>query len=199
MHLKFNIIPFLTLVSFGVLAQTENINQGKVKTEETTKVCVKKKKHYTYFSGNAPVTMADGSVKIMADVRVGEFVQTWRKGKSMITQVKQVDVYNYPSSSLTAVYLRPVNEVTVSASDKLVPALLLEATPYHHVQTDKGKKRIKNLSKKDVLYHYEPATGELSAWKVGVIKENARTVNKAYNLETEQGTYLVENMVVRNK
>jgi hypothetical protein len=198
MQKKFFVL-FLTMVSFSVMAQTESIN-NKVETEETFKVCTKHKKRYKYFSENAPVTMADGSVKTMSEVKVGDYVQTYRKGKSMITKVKQVDIYNYPSSALTAVYLRPVNETTASNSEvKFVPALLLEATPYHHVQTDRGRRSIRSLSKKDVLYHYEQATGQLSAWKVGVIQENARRVNRAYNLSTEDGTYLVENMVVHNK
>ena len=108
-----------------------------------------------------------------------------------------MDVYNFPGSTLTAVYLRPANETTASNSDtKFTPALLLEATPYHQIQTDKGKKRIRNLSRKDILYHYESATGTLSSWKVGAIQHNARSVNKAYNLKTEEGSYLVENVIV---
>ena len=190
------LIPFFSLLSIGVMAQTESIN-SKVETKETFKVASTKKKRYTYFPQNAPVTMADGAIKEISEVRVGEYVQSFRKGKSLITRVKQIDVYNYPNSALTAVYLRPANETTASNADaKFVPALLLEATPYHQVQTEKGKKRIKNLSKKDILFHFEPATGELSTWKVGAIQENARLVNKAYNLKTDEGSYLVENVVV---
>jgi|GEM_PF-1129642 len=189
------LIPFFSLLSFGVMAQMGSINL-KVETKETFKMASAKKKHYTYFPQNAPVTMADGAVKEISEVRVGDYVHTFRKGKSIITRVKQIDVYNFPNSALTAVYLRPANETTASSDAKFVPALLLEATPYHQVQTEKGKKRIKNLSKKDVLYHFEPATGELSTWKVGAIQENARLVNKAYNLKTDEGSYLVENVMV---
>jgi hypothetical protein len=188
------LIPFLALISIGALAQTDNINE-KVKSEETFKVTPATRKRLKYFPENAPITMADGTVKEIAALRVGEYVQTFRKGKRLITQLKQIDVYNYPTSTLTAIYLRPVHETTAS-NNMQVQALLLEATPYHHVQTEKGRKKIKNLSKKDILYHYEPATGELSTWKVGAIQVNARSVNKAYNLKTEEGTFLVENVVV---
>jgi hypothetical protein len=188
------LIPLLTLLSIGALAQTDNINY-KVKSEETFKVTPTSKKRLKYFPENAPITMADGTIKEIAALHVGEYVQTFRNGRSMITQLKQIDVYNYPASTLTAVYLRPVHETTASRNSQ-VQALLLEATPYHHVQTEKGRKKIKNLSKKDILYHFEPATGELSTWKVGAIQVNARSVTKAYNLKTEEGTFLVENVVV---
>jgi hypothetical protein len=188
------LIPLLTWITFQALAQPEHINY-KIKSEETFRVTPGSKKNGRYFPANATVTMADGTIKEIANVQVGEYVQTLEKGRSIITQVKQIDVYNHPSSALTAVYLRPVQGTSASNGSR-AQALLLEVTPYHHVQTGKGRKRIKNLSRKDVLFHFEPATGGLSAWKVGAIQENARKVNKAYNLKTELGTYLVENVVV---
>ena len=111
------------------------------------------------------------------------------------TQVKQVAVFEKPSSLLTAIYLRPANG-THHGNEPLVPALLIEATPHHMVQTSNGKKKMKQLCKNDILYHYEPETGIVSSWKVGLIQTKARRVNKAYNLETEEGTYLVANMVM---
>jgi hypothetical protein len=33
---------------------------------------------------------------------------------------------------------------------------------------------------------------------VGAVKENARRINKAYNLETVDGTYLIDNVMVAN-
>jgi len=186
-------ITILTFLSINLLAQSENTVSDKVKSETSFKL-FRKKDQAKYFSDKAPVTMADGSTKAIADIKVGENVKTCRNGKSVTTQVKQVDVYEKPNSSLTAVYLRPVYDQAISS--KLVPALLIEATPDHLVQTNKGKKRMKQLSKNDVLYHYEPSTGVVSTWKVGVIHANARKVNKAYDLVTEDGTYLVDNMVM---
>jgi len=192
---KFIAIPFLAFISFSVLAQSENTSTENLTSEATFKV-LKKKKHYKYFPESAPVTMADGSTKAIADVKVGENVKTCRNGKSVTTQVMEVDVYERPKSSLTAVYLRPEREESATSIHPLVPALLLEATPHHLVQTKRGKKSMKRLSKNDILYHYEPATGIVSTWKVGVIQENARKVSKAYNLKTEEGTYLVDNMIM---
>ena len=186
-------ITILTFLSINLLAQSENTISDKVKSETSFKI-FRKKDQAKYFSDKAPVTMADGSTKAIADIKVGENVKTCRNGKSVTTQVKQVDVYEKPNSSLTAVYLRPVYDQAISS--KLVPSLLIEATPDHLVQTNKGKKRMKQLSKNDVLYHYEPSTGVVSTWKVGVIHANARKVNKAYDLVTEDGTYLVDNMVM---
>jgi hypothetical protein len=155
----------------------------------------RKNKHYQYFSDNASVTMADGSSKVISDIKIGENIKTCRNGKTMTTQVKQVEVFEKPTSSLTAVYLRPADRHH-DDNQPLVPALLIEATPHHMVQTGRGKKKMKKLVKNDILFHYEPKTGVVSNWKVGLIKTKVRKVNKAYNIETEEGTYLVANMVM---
>ncbi|MEO6285092.1 MAG: hypothetical protein ABIN80_07060, partial [Dyadobacter sp.] len=155
MH-KIIITSFLSFFSLNLLAQSENAVDSNIKSEETIKVS-KKKKRYKYFSGSAPVTMADGSVKPIADVKVGEHVKTCKNGKSTSTQVMQIDIYNQPNSTLTAIYLRPAEND--KPDSQIVPALLLEATPHHLVQTKRGKKRMNKLSKKDILYHYEPSTG----------------------------------------
>lgn len=193
MH-KFVITSVLAILSLNLVAQTNMTTADNVKSEVTIKVSKKSKRH-KYFSDNAPVTMADGTVKSIADVKVGEHVKTCKGGKSMATQVRQIDVYNKPDFSLTAIYLRPAEGIA-NYDPKMIPALLLEATPNHRVQTSKGKKRLKQLSKNDILYHYEPSTGIVSSWKVGAVKQNARIVSKAYNLETEDGTYLVDNVMV---
>lgn len=182
----------LTLLLSG-MAMAQNNNPEIVLSEITYKVS-KHNKRLSYFSDNASVTMADGSIKPIADVKIGENVKTCKNGKSLATQVKQIDVYEHPNSALTAVYLRPTGESY--EQQKLVPAIIFEATPNHLVQIKRGKKRMKKLSKNDILYHYEPETGIVSTWKVGAIHTNARKVNKAYNITTEDGTYLVGNVVM---
>lgn len=192
------IISFLVLLSFAAAAQQQKNKNEKRKI--LGKVSAKDKKQYKYFCANATVTMADGTFRPISDVRVGEKVRTCHKGKSISTKVKEVEVYNNPDAALTAVYLRPEKETMVRGEAwPLVPALLLEATPHHQVQTNKGNKTMKQLSKNDILYHYEPQTGEVSGWKVGVVQTNARKVSLAYNLTTEEGSYLVENMIVLDK
>ena len=185
-----------SLLSLTVFAQTEIASVSSIQSQATIRIS-KSTKRCKYFSANAPVTMADGSLKSIADVRVGEHVKTCKDGKTTSTQVRQIDVFNQPTSPLTAVYLRPA-EGNATSGSPIVPALLLEATPYHLVQTNHGRKRMKKLSKKDILYHYEPSTGIVSSWKVGAVQQNARRVSKAYNLETVDGTYLVDNVMVAN-
>ncbi|WP_159467124.1 hypothetical protein [Dyadobacter sp. 3J3] len=194
------IIPFLSLLSFAALAHSEKNNNKPEKTELANRTASKEKKHDKYFCPNASVTMADGTLKPIRDVKVGEKVRTCHKGKSITTKVKGVEVFYNPDAALTAVYLRPANE-TLARNENwpLVPALLLEATPHHQVQTDKGNKAMKQLSKNDILYHFEPKTGEVSSWKVGVVQVNARKLEMAYNLTTEEGSYLIENVIVSDK
>jgi hypothetical protein len=179
-------------ISHNMLAQ--NIDQGIVRSGTDHKL-LKKSKRSGYFADNASVTMADGSIKSISEIKIGEDVKTCRNGKTDTTQVKQVDFFEKPSSLLTAVYLRPTRSIDPD-NEQLVPALLLEATPHHRVQTAHGKKKMKRLGKDDILFRYEPATGNVSTWKVGLIHTKARRVSKAYNIETEEGTYLVGNMVM---
>lgn len=193
------IIPFLSLMSFAAIAQSEN-NMESEKTEVTGEASAKEKKRYKYFCASASVTMADGTLKPIRDVQVGEKVKTCHKGKSITTKVKGVEVFYNPDAALTAVYLRPAKDKPAQNETwPLVPAVLLEATPHHQVQTDKGNKAMKQLSKNDILYHVEPETGEVSSWKVGLVKTNARKVETAYNLTTEEGSYLIENVIVSDK
>ncbi len=194
--MKFLTTSIFSLLSLTIFAQTEVTAVSSIQSQATIRIS-KSTKRCKYFPASAPVTMADGSVKSIADVRVGEHVTTCKDGKTAITQVRQIDVFNQPTSPLTAVYLRPVEDQSTPESP-IVPALLLEATPHHYVQTNHGKKRMKKLSKKDILYHYEPSTGIVSTWKVGAVQENVRRVTKAYNLETVDGTYLVDNVMVAN-
>jgi hypothetical protein len=193
------VFPFLTLLSFAALAQSGN---SRIQEQDNRdKTSAKDKKKDRYFCASATVTMADGTQKAIRDVRVGEKVKTCHNGKSFSTEVKEVEVYQCPDASLTAVYLRPVKEKIIrgNAAWPMVPALLLEATPQHQVQTNKGNKTMKQLSKNDILYHYESETGEVSKWKVGVVQTNARKVDTAYNLTTEEGSYLVENVIVLDR
>ncbi|KAA6434029.1 hypothetical protein FEM33_22345 [Dyadobacter flavalbus] len=191
---KVAVFTTLLVISFSSLfAPSESLAAG-IKTKPFH--FLRKHKNSRFFSANAAVTMADGSIKRIADVKVGEHVQTFKNGRNMITEVKHIDVYDKPASALTAVYLKPAGK---KADQKtMVPAILLEAAPQHYVQTRHGKKRMSKLSKNDILYRYEPLTGVVSSWKVGAVQENARKISKAYNLETADGTFLVGNVVVAN-
>ncbi|HEV7347839.1 hypothetical protein [Telluribacter sp.] len=170
-------------------------------TQGTDTVAVKpaEKTDY-YFPGHVPITMGDGSLKPISAVQTGDIVKCYRNGQLVTTRVQQVDVQENTCAAVTELYLRPVDERTASRSTwPLVPALLLEATPSRPVQTGLGPKAVQELVKGDVLYHFEAATGGVSAWKVGIIQANASTLTSVYNLITEAGSYLVENMVVLNK
>jgi hypothetical protein len=191
---KISLFRTLFMISFLSLFVQSGILAANIRSEPFH--FLRKNKGGRFFSANAAVTMADGSIRRIADVKVGEHVQTCKDGKSMTTEVKQVDVYDKPASALTAVYLKPAG--TKKDHQSPVPAILLEAAPQHYVQTRHGKKRMKKLSKNDILYCYEPLTGLVSSWKVGAVQENARKVSKAYNLETADGTFLVGNIVIAN-
>jgi hypothetical protein len=81
----------------------------------------------------------------------------------------------------------------------LVPAKVREATANHPVQTATGAQKLGDLRTGDVLYRFDGATRAVSAWKVATVQSNIRTVDKVYNLTTEKGSYLINDVVVLDK
>ncbi len=185
--LTISILILITTLGFA------NDKKDKSESETAIKLMAAKNKKGRFLTPNAAITMADGTQKTIANVKLGDQVITYSHGKSVFTEVNEIAIYDNPSSLLTTVYLRPANDNHVT-----VPAIILEATPHHKVQTISGKKRMKKLTKKDVLYHYDHETGHLTTWKVGAVKTNSKRVSKAYDLKTNDGTFIVDNLMVAN-
>ncbi len=167
----------------------------KEKTESkfTTKIWSGKSKKARFFTPEASISMADGTQRRISDVQVGDQVVTYKNDQYIVTMVKEIAIYENPSSLLTTAYLRPAEN-----GNTMVPALLLETSPHHKVLTANGKKRMKKVSKSDILYHYEIETGKRTTWKIGAVKTNAKRLTKAYDLKAEDGTFLVDHLMVSN-
>jgi len=145
---------------------------------------------------DASVIMADGSPRKISDVAPGDPIKCIKAGVVATTHIREVDRLKRSKSWLTALYLRPVEDKKVNRSVwPLVPALLLEAAPTLSVTTPLGPKTIQELHKGDVLYRYDPATQQVSAWEVGIVKRKSRRAESLYTLVTENGGFLFENMV----
>lgn len=191
--MKISHISLLLLISLNCFGKTDLSTKKATSPSTEKKYSTKSQKKLPFFSSSAAISMADGTQKAISNVKIGEEVVAYKDGKATSTTVKEINIYDLPVSALTTVYLRPMG-----TDQSIVPALVLEATPHHKVTTSKGLKRMKKLSKNDILYHYDAATGELSSWKVGAVKTNSYKVRRAYDLKTEDGTFFVANVMVAN-
>jgi hypothetical protein len=144
--------------------------------------------------------MADGKVKKVSELRAGEPIKCIKGGVVITNCVQKIDSTQNTNTWLTALYLRPVDEKAASRrSWPLVPAMVLETTPTLSVTTDAGSRMVSQLRKGDILYRYEPSTQQVTAWKVGIVQRKARKASTLYSVRTEQGSFLLENMITLDK
>jgi hypothetical protein len=140
-----------------------------------------------HFPENISITMADGNAKRISEIRPGESICSVKSGQVITDCISKVESIHSSGTWLTALYLKPVDEAAASRDTwPLVPAQLVETAPPLIVTTAKGPKKVSQLKKGDVLYRYEPATRQLSAWQVGIMQRKARWVNTLYALVTEE-------------
>ena len=169
-----------------------------------------KKEEYNFcFAADAPVTMADGSVKVISEIRVGDVVKSYdATTKTIISSpVIRIDAHRSPDSpgnfALTGVWLVPVQTLTAGVGSLTVP-MLLEATANHPVLTtlgmdSPGRKALGDVKPGETLWHYEAGLNVVVAYRVGRVEKNFRTVRAVYNLVTQKGNYLVSDTVVLDK
>ena len=168
-----------------------------------------KKEEYNFcFAADAPVTMADGSVKAISEVRIGEVVKSYDAATGMVisSSATRIVVHQSPeteSIALAGVWLVPAQELTAGIGSLTVP-VLLEATANHPVLTATNestpvRKALGDVKQGEMLYRYEAGTNAVTAHRVVRVEERIRTVKAVYNLVTERGAYLVNDTVVLDK
>lgn len=174
------------------------LSGGGAKTDEGG---AKKKEEYNFcFAADAPVTMANGSVKAIQEVTANEVVLSYNAQTKtlMPTRVKQVDAHA-GAFTLAGVWLVPVAELTADTRQALTAPTLLEATANHPVLTNAGRKALGDVKAGELLYRYDAVTQQVNAYKVVRTEASVRSVAHVYNLVTESGSYLVGETVVLDK
>lgn len=171
-----------------------------VQAQQTSPDSAIKENTQFHFPENVTITMADGNGKRISEIKPGEPIRCVKGGKVTTNCIQKVESIENTGTWLTALYLKPVDEQAFSRDTwPLVPALLLESAPTLTVTTPDGPKTVSQLKKGDVLYRYEPTTQQISTWKVGIVQRKARRANTMYSLVTEEGSYLLENMVASER
>ncbi len=155
------------------------------------------------FPGTDEVAMADGSVKLLRDIKAGDEVITAdvNTGKSIAVKVKALTEHEAKNYAITTLVLlaakeqSTVNETTVTLSSKV-----LQATPNHPLQTSKQIKSIGSITVGEQVYCLDESTKTYQLFTVWHKTEQAGGTQKVYNIVAESGTtFIMNNVVVRQK
>ena len=168
---------------------------GSAKTEEGGK----KKEEYNFcFGPLAPVTLADGSTKAIAQVAVGDHVMAYNRATNTVVPTRVMSVQKHDGQfALIGVWTLPVNELSADVLGHVTPPTLLEATQNHPVLTATGRKELGNVAVGETLYRYE--NGRLQPHRVIGTGTTGGRPTTVYSLTTQRGTYLIDGMVVLEK
>jgi hypothetical protein len=157
------------------------------------------------FPAFAEVTMADGSLLPVSQVKAGDKVASYNPetGTYETATVQEVEVHDQQLYGINTVVLSRVELFASLSSDQREHSHMLEATPNHPVWTQNGRKPVGNLALGEVLTGRN-SDGTFAQWQVMGMSNQAAGgaayfTDKVYNLVTSKPAYLVNQMVVYTK
>ncbi len=157
------------------------------------------------FPAFAVVTMADGRLLPISQVRAGDQVASYNTetGTYETATVQEVEVHDQQLYGINTVFLSRVELFASLNADMGGGSQMLEATPNHPVWTRSGIKPLGNLAAGEVLTGQNP-DGTFARWQVMGVGNPAAAgaayfTDKVYNLVTSRPAYLVNQMVVYTK
>jgi hypothetical protein len=154
---------------------------------------------YEYcFPADSQIKMADLSEKNIENVKIGEKIISINPQTKLTetAEITAIQVHENKDFALTGIVLFPVENEMVSLTG-YTESIFLEATPNHPVLTEAGKKIIGDLQTGDILYVFENQL--VKKYQVAALFAKSRKVKRVYNLTTDKGTYLVNNMLIFGK
>jgi antitoxin component YwqK of YwqJK toxin-antitoxin module len=151
-----------------------------------------------YFGGcfveNTPILNTENQEIKIKDVNPGMTVRTYNSltKKMEVSEVKQLLEHKDKEYSLTKVVFINSNSLYASNSGELT-LLEIQGTDNHPLLTNKGVKKIGELSLSDKLMYYNISTGLVEECEILNIVKNNKTVNAVYNLKfnNKNSFYLV--------
>jgi hypothetical protein len=122
-------------------------------------------------------------------------------GTSRTVEVEAINIHRSKDISLTKAVLFAEEQLSASRRSAVYQAEAGEliATSNHPVMTTQGPKAMAELSPGDVLYRYDPQTGQSVRYRVHFIVHDFAQVDQVFSLEVAGDSYLVENLLVLEK
>lgn len=183
---------FSSCVAFVLAKEFSGVAGEKGKEEDKYEYC---------FPAEAKVTMANGEIKNISEVKVGDFVTSFNANKKIAepTIVEKVDIHENNEFDIVKVLLVDPSEMITASVSVKYRLKELEATGNHPIFTENGKTTIADLKVGQSVFVYENETRKFKKFNVFITKAGTRKVNKVYNLITEKNSYLVNSVVVLKK
>ncbi|WP_316768319.1 Hint domain-containing protein [Pedobacter frigiditerrae] len=174
--------------------QYKVLNSGKNLSEEAatygSDIC---------FPGDEAVAMADGSKKLLKDIKAGDDVLTIDPSTKITTVVKvkeltHHDAKNYALTKLTLMAEKSIK--TATATEIKLSTKVLQATPNHPMLTKNGNFKIGAIKEGEEVLCLNELTGKYEAFVVWKKEEFAGGTQKVYNMVASSGTTFVMNGVM---
>lgn len=156
------------------------------------------------FPGDETVAMADGTTKLLAEVRPGDKVVTVdpTTQQKKIATVNKLVSHNADNYAITTLTLFKAEElVSAGANEIRLSVRQVQATPNHPVTTKAGgHKKIGSVTEGEQLLCQNQQTGKYETFSVWSKTEKAGGIQKVYNIEASEGsTFIMNGVMVMQK
>jgi hypothetical protein len=152
------------------------------------------------FPGETRVTMGDGTLKLISEVRPGDEVVTVdpvTRVQRAVT-VKELTVHAVKNYAITRLTL--VSAVARGEREILLSSKRLEVTPNHPMMTTAGEKKAAELLEGDRVFCLDQLTGRYVQYTVWDNTETARGMQPVYNIVAGSGsTFIMNGVMVMQK
>lgn len=178
--------------------QYKVINHGKNLSEEEatygSDIC---------FPGDEEVAMANGSRKLLKDVKAGDQVITVdpQTKLSSVVKVKELTVHTAKNYALTSLILTASgSRITPLGTEIRLSTKILQATPNHPMQTRNGNRKMGEIKEGEEVICLNEVTGKYEVYTVWKKDEQAGGNQKVYNMVADGGsTFIMNGVMVMQK
>jgi len=173
----------------------KSMNNGKDMKEESgtygTDIC---------FPGSQAVAMADGSSRLLREIKTGDKVITIDPltKKTVVAAVSKLISHEAKNYAITTLLVVNAQEsVTKNGVNVVIHAKVIEATPNHPMLTSENvKKKMGDILIGESVVCTNSITKEFEHYRVINKIEKAGGLQKVYNMELDKGTTAVLNEVI---
>ena len=186
------VMGFSSCVAFVLAKEFSGVLAMKSKEEDKYEYC---------FPATAQVSMADGNLKNISEVKIGDKVLSYNilTKKPQITIVQKLQIHENKQFDISRVLLiDPSQSMTASLGVKY-NLKALDATANHPILTDKGMVKMGDLKVGNQVYVFDSETNTFKNYKIFITQPSNSKVSKVYNLLTEKENYLINSVVVLKK
>jgi hypothetical protein len=178
--------------------QYKVLNHGKNLSEEEatygSDIC---------FPGTEEVAMADGSTRLLKDVKAGDAVITVDPltKQSSVVKVKELTEHTAKNYALTSLVLTAATQIKSAAGTEIVLSTkVLQATPNHPMQTKAGSRKMGEIAEGEEVLCLNEHTGKYDVYTVWKKDERAGGTQKVYNMVADGGsTFIMNGVMVMQK